>query len=87
MSWKNANVKAPSLVSKLMLLYSLSTIGIILAIGLFLYPTINQLLQHSTASANLTIECFKNSIIALLGGSLGAIILGYIVAKRSLRHH
>jgi len=85
MFWKKDKYKTTSLVSKLMLLYSLSTIGIIISIALFLYPSFNNIIQHSSAPTHLTIECFKNAIIALLLGSLVAIIFGYVIADRSLK--
>lgn len=96
MFWKSVNlkrIKSWSLVTKLMLLYSLSTIGILSSVGLFLYPTFAKIVYHTdnvyvsgdtTLSKNYTAKCYKEVITALLLGTLIAIILGYFIARNAL---
>lgn len=89
MSWKNANLfrlKSLSLVTKLMLFYSLSTLGLLAATGLFLYPTFAKImaqLNGSTAS-NITAECYQKIIVTLLFSSLIAIVFGHLIARKGL---
>ena len=84
MFWKR--VKSLSLVTKLMLLYSLSTTGLLGTICLFLYPTFTKIMEqmNGTLASNLTIECFKRIIITLLLGSLVAIVFGHIISRKGL---
>lgn len=86
MFWKNANLRSLSLVTKLMILYTLSTIGILLAITIFLYPTFIHVAQYINGNlGNYLINiCYKKIVIALLLSSLGAILIGYFIAKKSL---
>lgn len=75
-----------SLVKKLMFLYSLTTIGLFAAICLFLYPAFARLAEkiNGTSASSLTIECFEKVIVSLLIGSFGAIIFGYMIARKGL---
>jgi two-component system heavy metal sensor histidine kinase CusS len=89
MFWKRVNLfrfKPLSLVAKLMLLYSLSTMGILVAISLFLYPTLMKVVAqiNVTHLTYLAALCYKKVIIALLISSLTAIILGYLIARKGL---
>ncbi|OAI48560.1 hypothetical protein AYO45_01080 [Gammaproteobacteria bacterium SCGC AG-212-F23] len=89
MFWKNVNLfrfKPLSLVTKLMLFYSLSTIGILSAIGLFLYPTYLKMTEeiNKIQPSHVTVECYEKIIITLLIGALSAIILGYFMARKGL---
>ena len=79
-------LKSLSLVTKLMLLYSLSTIGLFGTICLFLYPTYIKMVEQINGSpaSNLTIECYERIIITLLIASLAAIILGHIISRNGL---
>ena len=83
MFWK----KDRSLVTKLMVLYTLSTIGILTAIGIFLYPTFVNIMLHvdHDISAYLMTICYEKISFAVLFGSIGAICLGYYIAKKSLQ--
>jgi two-component system heavy metal sensor histidine kinase CusS len=82
MFWKNDK----SLVIKLMVLYALSTIGILASIGLFLYPTFVNIMLHvdHDISSYLMTVCYERISAALLFGSLVAVLLGYYIAKKSL---
>lgn len=89
MFWKNVNslqLKSLSLVTKLMLFYSLSTIGLLGTICLFLYPTFIKMMEkiNGDPASNLTIECYKQIIISLLFASLVAIVFGHIVSRNGL---
>ena len=79
--------KSLSLVNRLMLLYSLSTIGLFASIGLFLYPTFTKMIAQiqGIAASNLTIECYEKIIITLLFSSLSAIVLGHIISRNGLK--
>lgn len=103
MYWKSVRAKLNSwsLVKKLMIFYTISTLGIILAIFLFLYPSINKIIHHNYSPYDvnnkhqqilyaeekneLTIECFKMAIVALLMSAAGALIVGYVVARKGLK--
>lgn len=102
MSLKLANLMRPktwSLVTKLMALYSISTLGILLSVFLFLYPTLTGVLdniseKYSTYQSQLMGSSFKQEvkkvcvdkvIITLLFSTLGTIVLGNIVARNGLR--
>lgn len=90
MFWKSVSFfrsKSLSLVTKLMLFYSLSTIGILTAIGLFLYPTFVKTMQqlHGSQASYITAECFEKIIITLLLGSLSAVIFGHVIARNGLK--
>jgi two-component system heavy metal sensor histidine kinase CusS len=67
-----------------MSLYALSTIAILLSIGLFLYPTYIQVLQYDDIPSSLATLCYQKIIIALLVSSISAILLGYFVARNGL---
>lgn len=69
-----------------MILYALSTLAILAAVSLFLYPTFLTTLSELSGSHAAVIKalCYKNIVIALLFSSLCAIILGKIVAKNGL---
>lgn len=75
-----------SLVTRLMGLYTLSTVGLLLLLGVALYPTFHALLSQLTGSTatNLTLECFKTLILTLLMGSVFALLLGNFIAKKGL---
>lgn len=77
------NFKSWSLVKKLMLLYSLSVIGIITSLSLFLYPTFMVMINHLTESYIAKL-CYKNVILGLLLSAAATIILGYIIARNGL---
>ncbi len=87
MFWKAVNLKRIqtwSLVSKLMTLYSLSTLGILTAVYLYLYPTFIKLINQISGNHTTSNECFEKIIITLLLSTLGAIFLGNIVARNGL---
>jgi two-component system heavy metal sensor histidine kinase CusS len=75
-----------SLVTKLMLFYSFSTISILAAISLFLYPTLIKITTqlNLTQASHFTTECYIKIIIALLMSSLTAIIFGHLIARKGL---
>lgn len=86
-SVKVARLQSLSLVKKLMLLYSLSTIGLLGTICFFLYPTFMKLIEQisGTPASHLTIECFEKIIIILLLASLAAIIFGHMISRNGLK--
>lgn len=69
-----------------MMFYSISTIGLLSAVGLFLYPTFVKMLKQLNGSeaTYITAECYEKVIIALLLGSLSAVIFGHFVARNGL---
>jgi len=75
-------------VTKLVILYSLSTVGIFTAICLFLYPTYIKLIDQINGSHAVhitTAECHKKMIISLLLMSVAAIFSGYVIARNGLQ--
>jgi two-component system heavy metal sensor histidine kinase CusS len=89
MFWKSGDIHQGdqrSLSTKLMILYTLSTLSIFCAVCLFLYPTFLVLISHLGGNYPQDIKklCYKNIIIALLFSALGAIALGKLVAKNGL---
>lgn len=92
MFWKRVKAfralrfKSLSLVTKLMLLYSVSTLGLLGAIALFLYPTLTKILvQANTPAANLSVECFEKIIISLLMATLAALVFGHVISRNGLK--
>ncbi len=91
MFWKSVKklrLKSTSLVTKLMLLYSLSTIGLLGTLCLFLYPTFAKIMEQMhgiPAASHLTIECYKHLIITLLIASLAAIVFGHMISRNGLK--
>lgn len=90
MSWKPGNLfqfKSLSLVTKLMIFYSLSTIGILASITLFLYPTFLKIIEqiNQNQASYITTECYEKIIIILLFSTLSAIILGHMIARNGLK--
>lgn len=90
MFWKNVNIfksNSLSLVTKLMLFYSLSTIGLLAAIFTFLYPTFIRLSEkmQGLEASNVTAECYGKIILTLLVSSLISIVFGYFVARQGLQ--
>lgn len=79
-------LKSLSLVTKLMLLYSLSTIGLLGSISVFLYPTYIKMMEqiNGNPASHLTIECYERIIITLLFASLAAIVFGHVISKKGL---
>lgn len=66
-----------------MFLYSISVIGIIISLSLFLYPTFMDMINHLTE--NYVAElCYKKVILGLLLSATATIILGYITARNGL---
>lgn len=83
---KKIQFNALSLVTKLMIFYSASTIGLLSAIGLFLYPTFLKIIEkmNGAGAAYIAAECYKKAIIALLVGSLLSVLFGHVVARKGL---
>lgn len=75
-----------SLANRLMLLYTLSTLGILTAVCFFLYPTFMSLLIHLNGAhaVHMKAQCYRSMIIALLLSSLSAVTLGRIVAQNGI---
>lgn len=69
-----------------MVLYSLSTIGLLSAIGVFLYPTFVKIMEkiNGSEASYITAECYEKIIIILLVGSLCAVIFGHFIARNGL---
>lgn len=72
-----------SLVKKLMFLYSISVIGIIISLSLFLYPTFMDVINHTTESY-LAELCYRKLILGLLLSATATIISGYVIARNGL---
>ncbi|MDF3055357.1 MAG: cusS [Gammaproteobacteria bacterium] len=89
MLWKHVKRfrwQSLSLVTKLMILYSLSTLGLLAAITVFLYPTWLKVMEQmqSTDLLFISAECHRKLIIVLLLSSFVTIFLGYWVARTGL---
>jgi len=69
-----------------MLLYSLSTMGLLGTICLFLYPTLIKMMEqiNGNPASNLTIECYERIIVTLLIASLASIVFGHIISRNGL---
>lgn len=93
-----SKLKSFSLVNRLTLLYSLSTAIVLIAIVIFLYPRLINMLHeayrpHIVATAQhqdnyqhtVIAECRTDMSILLLAGTLGATLLGHFITRRSLR--
>lgn len=78
---------ALSLVTKLMWLYSFSTLGLLGAICLFLSPTVVKIMEQTQGklSSSLTGECFEKVIISLLIASLATLVFGHIISRKGLK--
>lgn len=83
---KQSQFGALSLVTKLMMFYSASTLGLLSAIALFLYPTYLKVVQemNGRGAHYIAAECYKKIIISLLLGSLFSVLFGNVVAKKGL---
>lgn len=89
MFWNSVNLIRPkswSLVTKLMVLYAISTIAVLFSISIFLYPTFLDIISHINVTFYNYLEdiCYKKIVAALLLSSLVAILLGYIIARNSM---
>jgi two-component system heavy metal sensor histidine kinase CusS len=89
MLWKHVkrfHWRSLSLVTKLMMLYSLSTLGLLAAISVFLYPTWIKMMERmqSTDLFFIKPECHQKLIIVLLLSSFITLFLGYWVARKGL---
>jgi len=67
-----------------MTLYCLSTVGILAAVYLYMYPTFANLIQQISGNQIATNECFEKVIITLLLTAVAAIVLGNFVARNGL---
>lgn len=87
MFWKKDNLsryQSLSLVTKLMLFYSLSTIGLLAAISLFLYPTFIKMIDQLNGLTITAECCYEKISIALLLSALSAILFGHVIARNGL---
>lgn len=85
MSWKS--VKHPkSLSRRLTYLHLFSTFGLLLVIVLIFSPKLAFMLStlNDSTHANFTVECIKTILLMLLFISVGAMIVGQILAKKGL---
>jgi two-component system heavy metal sensor histidine kinase CusS len=88
MFWKSVKSlqrKSLSLAAKLMVLYTISTIALMMVMGIFLYPTFAKMVSHLPTDNSITIECYARLAMALLLSALGAIVIGGGVAKKGLQ--
>jgi two-component system heavy metal sensor histidine kinase CusS len=74
-----------SLANRLMLLYTLSTLGILAAICLFLYPIFMKMMLHFNGAHAMRAECYRSIILALLVSSFSAVTLGRMVAQNGIK--
>lgn len=83
---KHLRLLSLSLVTKLMLLYSLSTIGMMTVVSVYLYPTFSHIMQkvNATSESYITVQCYEKIIVSFLLCALSAIFLGYIIARKGL---
>lgn len=72
-----------SLATKLVMLYALSTIGILSVACLLLYSTFIDSIGQNITSLAITF-CYKRVLVVLLVGSLAAIVMGILVTHRGL---
>lgn len=89
MSWNSVNffrLRTWPLVTKFMVLYTISTIGILCAVIIFLYPTFLDVISHINVTFYnyLSDICHKKIATTLLLISLMVIFLGYIIARNSI---
>lgn len=86
MFWRHAKHHY-SISAKLNILYAISSLAIITAVCLFLYPTFATLVTHlnDNASADIKISCYKNLVIALLFSAISALVLGKMVTYNGLK--
>jgi two-component system heavy metal sensor histidine kinase CusS len=87
MFWKSGKaINRFSLTTKLVTLYVVSTLSILAAVCLFLYPTFITVISQLNVNHAMSLKtlCYKNIVIALLFSSLGAILLGKMITKNSL---
>lgn len=79
-------LRLQSLTVKLVILYTFSTLGILTALGLFFYSKAAGLSAHLNPDQLLYLraECYDMVIITFLLGALGAMLFGYVVARRGL---
>lgn len=84
MLWKSD--RSPSLATQLVSWYTLSTIGLLAVLAISLYPTLYKLITQLAGQSpqKITLECYKTIIIALLLASVGALLLGHWITKKSL---
>lgn len=75
-----------SLTLKLVILYTISTLGILASLSLFYYSKAVNLEKHLNVEQMqyLRAECYDLIIITFLIGALGAMIMGYWVTRRGL---
>lgn len=83
---RNHKKSTISLATKLMALYTLSTLALLGLLGIVMYPSFSSLFAKAPGgdSINITLECYKILIITLLVGTLGALFLGSLIAKKGL---
>lgn len=90
MSWKSANTllhaRTVSLEKRLTFFYTLSTIALLTVIALIFFPSLVRTLSKFNQQnyPSLTVECIKQILLMLLCGSVCAMILGHLIAKRGL---
>lgn len=89
MFWKIVSRKlfSLSLANRLILLYSLTTISIMIFVCIILFPTFEKVthLNNAAYQDNLFSQCIIKLIIALLFSTISAIILSSIITKKSMR--
>ena len=84
MFWKIVNrTKTPSLslVNHMILLYSLTTISIVVIVCAILFPTFEKIthVYNTVYQDNLLSQCIIKLIIALLFGTISAIIISSMI--------
>lgn len=85
MLWKYDKQQS-SLTKRLTYIYMLSTIGLLAVITLIFFPKLALIVSkfQDPTHVDLTIECIKTILLMLLFISVGAMILGQILAKKGL---
>lgn len=88
MFWKivNKNKTSLSLANQMIMLYSLTTITIVIFVCMILFPTFEKVthIYNSAYQDNLLSQCIVKLIIALLFGMVSAVIFSSMITKKSM---
>lgn len=91
MFWKTDNpikIKSGSLVDKFVILYTLTTVSIIIVVCLILFPTFEKVNDFADIAIkhNLMSHCILKLIVALSVGFISAMIFGKIIGIRVMNY-
>lgn len=91
MFWKSVNLfelKSSSLVNKLIILYSLTTIAIVIIVCVILFPSFEKITHINNLSHPNSIweKCIQRLMIAISLSIIAAIVFGNIIARKSMSY-